>query len=254
MFQLSPALIDSENSNLIDTKLNKKPSSMANKTLKKKNVAFDETSNSNNTSNSNTNSDNNDGIKNKITSLGSLMSKIHTNSQEEDTYSSTNYQANVIDESISNSLTDSLNNELAKIQKMRETGNNLPQNKFLDNLNNPTNPINYDNLTNPIYPNNSLGLNNSNRDNNVLGNYNSSKSSLSNYNESYNTTSYNNESAANFDNNKLLTKLNYIIHLLEEQHNEKTNHITEELILYLFLGLFILFVLDSFARASKYQR
>jgi hypothetical protein len=250
MFQLSPALIDSENSNLIDTKLNKKPSSMANKTLKKKNVAFDETSNST----SNSNGDNNDGIKNKITSLGSLMSKIHTNSQEEDTYSSTNYQANVIDESISNSLTDSLNNELAKIQKMRETGNNLPQNKFLDNLNNPTNPINYDNVTNPIYPNNSLGLNNSNRDNNVLGNYNSSKSSLSNYNESYNTTSYNNESAANFDNNKLLTKLNYIIHLLEEQHNEKTNHITEELILYLFLGLFILFVLDSFARASKYQR
>jgi hypothetical protein len=250
MFQLSPALIDSENSNLIDTKLNKKPSSMANKTLKKKNVAFDDTSNSTSTSNS----DNNDGIKNKITSLGNLMSKIHTNSQEEDTYSSTNYQANVIDESISNSLTDSLNNELAKIQKMRETGNNLPQNKFLDNLNNPTNPINYDNVTNPIYPNNSLGLNNSNRDNNVLGNYNSSKSSLSNYNESYNATSYNNESAANFDNNKLLTKLNYIIHLLEEQHNEKTNHITEELILYLFLGLFILFVLDSFARASKYQR
>jgi hypothetical protein len=250
MFQLSPALIDSENSNLIDTKLNKKPSSMANKTLKKKNVAFDDTS----TSTSNSNGDNNDGIKNKITSLGNLMSKIHTNSQEEDTYSSTNYQANVIDESISNSLTDSLNNELAKIQKMRETGNNLPQNKFLDNLNNPTNPINYDNVTNPIYPNNSLGLNNSNRDNNVLGNYNSSKSSLSNYNESYNATSYSNESAANFDNNKLLTKLNYIIHLLEEQHNEKTNHITEELILYLFLGLFILFVLDSFARASKYQR
>jgi hypothetical protein len=244
MFQLSPALIDSENSNLTDTKLNKKPSSMANKTLKKKNVAFDDTSNSTS----------NDAIKNKITSLGNLMSKIHTNSQEEDTYSSTNYQANVIDESISNSLTDSLNNELAKIQKMRETGNNLPQNKFLDNLNNPTNPINSDNLTNPIYPNNSLGLDNSNRDNNVLGNYNSSKSSLSNYNESYNTTSYSNESAANFDNNKLLTKLNYIIHLLEEQHNEKTNHITEELILYLFLGLFILFVLDSFARASKYQR
>jgi hypothetical protein len=244
MFQLSPALIDSENSNLTDTKLNKKPSSLANKTLKKKNVAFDETSNSNS----------NDAIKNKITSLGNLMSKIHTNSQEEDTYSSTNYQANVIDESISNSLTDSLNSELAKIQKMRETGNNLPQNKFLDNLNNPTNPINSNNLADPIYPNNSLGLDNSNRDNNVLGNYNSSKSSLSNYNESYNATSYNNENSGNFDNNKLLTKLNYIIHLLEEQHNEKTNHITEELILYLFLGLFILFVLDSFARASKYQR
>lgn len=252
MFQLSPALIDSENINLTDTKLNKKPSAMANKTLKKKNVAFDETSNSS--------SNGNDATKNKITSLGNLMSKIHDNSQEDDTYSSTNYQANVIDESISNSLTDSLNSELAKIQKMRETGNNLPQNKFLDNLNNPTNPINSNNLTNPIYPNNSLGLDNSNRDNNVLGNYNSSKSSLSNYNESYNNTSsfnatsLNNESTGNFDNNKLLTKLNYIIHLLEEQHNEKTNHITEELILYLFLGLFILFVLDTFARASKYQR
>lgn len=243
MFQLSPALIDSENINLTDTKLNKKPSAMANKTLKKKNVAFDETSNSN------------DATKNKITSLGNLMSKIHDNSQEDDTYSSTNYQANVIDESISNSLTDSLNSELAKIQKMRETGNNLPQNKFLDNLNNPSISINSNNLTNPIYPNNSLGLDNSNRDNNVLGNYNSSKSSLSNYNESYNnTSSFNNESTGNFDNNKLLTKLNYIIHLLEEQHNEKTNHITEELILYLFLGLFILFVLDTFARASKYQR
>ena len=33
-----------------------------------------------------------------------------------------------------------------------------------------------------------------------------------------------------FDNNKLLSKLDYIIHLLEEQHNEKTNHIKEELI------------------------
>ena len=54
----------------------------------------------------------------------------------------------------------------------------------------------------------------------------------------------------NYDNNQLITKLNYIIHLLEEQHNEKTNHITEELILYLFLGIFIIFVLDSFARAK----
>ena len=64
----------------------------------------------------------------------------------------------------------------------------------------------------------------------------------------------NNDNITNIDNNKLLSKLDYIIHLLEEQHNEKTNYITEELILYLFLGIFILFVLDSFARASKYVR
>jgi hypothetical protein len=125
---------------------------------------------------------------------------------------------------------------------MREAGNNLPQNNFLGNINN-TNNMNNTNM-----------LDDSNRENNVLGNLNSSKSNLSNYNESYNYATTSNDNSLNFDNKKLLTKLDYIIHLLEEQHNEKTNHITEELILYLFLGLFILFVLDSFARASKYHR
>lgn len=52
----------------------------------------------------------------------------------------------------------------------------------------------------------------------------------------------------------LLEKLNYMIHLLEEQQEEKTGHITEELILYCFLGVFIIFVVDSFARAGKYVR
>jgi hypothetical protein len=229
MFQLSPALLDSENNNLIDTKLNKKPPPGLNRTLKKKNVEFEDTT-----------TKNNDATKNKITSLGNLMSKIHNNNNEDDdTYNSTSYQANLIDESISTSLTDSLNSELAKIQKMREAGNNLPQNNFLGNTNNM---------------NNTNMLDDSNRENNVLGNLNSSKSNLSNYNESYNYATTSNDNSLNFDNKKLLTKLDYIIHLLEEQHNEKTNHITEELILYLFLGLFILFVLDSFARASKYHR
>ena len=231
MFQLSPALLDSENNNLIETKLTKKPSSGLNKTLKKKNVEFDVAT-----------TKNNDATKNKITSLGNLMSQIHNNSEEDDSYNSTNYQSNLIDETISTSMTDSLNSELAKIQKMRETGNNIPQNTFLSNANN--------NNANALY-----NLENSN----VLGSLNSAKNSLASYNESYNIGSTNdqnqNESPVNFDNNnKLLKKLDYIIHLLEEQHNEKTNHITEELILYLFLGLFILFVLDSFARASKYRR
>ena len=226
MFQLSPALLDSENNNYIETKLTKKPSSSLNKTLKKKNVEFDTT-----------NIKNNDANKNKITSLGNLMSQIHNNNEEDDSYNNTSYQSNLIDETISTSMTDSLNSELAKIQKMRETGNNLPQNNFLNNANNA------------LY-----NLENSN----ILGNLNSAKNNLASYNESYNYNTSNNqsqiESPVNFDNNKLLKKLDYIIHLLEEQHNEKTNHITEELILYLFLGLFILFVLDSFARASKYHR
>jgi hypothetical protein len=53
---------------------------------------------------------------------------------------------------------------------------------------------------------------------------------------------------------KLLEKINYMIHLLEQQQHEKTDNITEEFILYSFLGIFIIFVVDSFARAGKYTR
>lgn len=52
----------------------------------------------------------------------------------------------------------------------------------------------------------------------------------------------------------LLEKLNYMIHLLEDQQEEKTGHVTEELILYTFLGAFVIFVVDSFARVGKYVR
>ena len=228
MFQLSPALLDSENNNIIDTKVNKKPS--CNRTLKnKKSVEFEDT-----------NTKSGDTIKTKITSLGNLMSKIHETNEDDDSYNA-NYQSNLIDESISSSLSESLNNELAKIQKMRELGNNIQQNAFLDNTNNPNNTNNTNNLNNLESANS-------------LGQFASSKNSLSNYNDSYNSINPTTKNTITFDNDKLLSKLDYIIHLLEEQHNEKTNHITEELILYLFLGLFILFVLDSFARASKYHR
>jgi len=54
--------------------------------------------------------------------------------------------------------------------------------------------------------------------------------------------------------NALMEKLNYMIYLLEEQRDEKTGQITEELILYVFLGIFTLFVLDSFVKHGKYTR
>ena len=56
------------------------------------------------------------------------------------------------------------------------------------------------------------------------------------------------------ENKALLDKLNYMIHLLEEQQNEKTNNLTEELILYIFLGIFVIFVVDSFTKVGKYTR
>ena len=55
-------------------------------------------------------------------------------------------------------------------------------------------------------------------------------------------------------NGKLIEKINYMIHLLEAQQNEKTANITEEFILYIFLGVFVIFVVDSFTKTGKYVR
>jgi len=55
-------------------------------------------------------------------------------------------------------------------------------------------------------------------------------------------------------NDLLLKKINYMITLLEEHQDERTNNVTEEVVLYSFLGIFIIFVVDSFARVGKYVR
>lgn len=53
----------------------------------------------------------------------------------------------------------------------------------------------------------------------------------------------------------LMEKINYMIHLLEEQQHERTNNITEEFLLYTFLGVFVIYVVDSFSRSGgKYTR
>ena len=61
-------------------------------------------------------------------------------------------------------------------------------------------------------------------------------------------------SAVSQSDNQLMEKINYMIHLLEEQRNEKTSNVTEEFILYVFLGVFVIFVVDRFSRAGKYTR
>ena len=64
-----------------------------------------------------------------------------------------------------------------------------------------------------------------------------------------------NQPSSNYlENDILLQKLNYMINLLEEKQDEKTNNVTEEIILYSFLGIFIIFIVDSFARVGKYVR
>ena len=76
----------------------------------------------------------------------------------------------------------------------------------------------------------------------------------SEYMQQYMPMYYNKMSENTSGNSELLRKLNYMIHLLEEQQDEKTGHVTEEVILYSFLGVFIIFIVDSFAKAGKYIR
>lgn len=88
---------------------------------------------------------------------------------------------------------------------------------------------------------------------------------LSNYNKSYeppvikpyyaNMGITTNKAMGNTGgNDKLMERINYMIHLLEAQQHEKTDNITEEFILYTFLGVFVIFVVDSFARNGTYKR
>jgi len=53
---------------------------------------------------------------------------------------------------------------------------------------------------------------------------------------------------------ELMEKLNYMIHLLEEEREVKNGNVAEEVVLYCFLGVFVIFVVDSFAKVGKYVR
>lgn len=78
---------------------------------------------------------------------------------------------------------------------------------------------------------------------------------MKNYYDSY-VPYYNNpQNQSTFQNkDELMKKLNYLIHLMEENKDEPNKNVTEELVLYMFLGVFTIFVIDSFARAGKYTR
>lgn len=56
------------------------------------------------------------------------------------------------------------------------------------------------------------------------------------------------------DNRALLDKLNYMIHLLEDKQDVKSNSKIEEIGLYCLLGIFTIFLVDSFSRVGKYVR
>ena len=55
-------------------------------------------------------------------------------------------------------------------------------------------------------------------------------------------------------NDKVMDKINYLIHMLESDRDEKNENVIQDFMLYTFLGVFIIFVCDSFSRGGKYVR
>jgi hypothetical protein len=88
---------------------------------------------------------------------------------------------------------------------------------------------------------------------NLIPNYNQSVDK-NEHNKQYYPNAYNSPLPSTENYTDLANKLNYMIHLLEEQQDERTNNVMEEVILYSFLGIFIIFIVDSFARVGKYVR
>ena len=227
MFQLNPASIEdseiynqnSQNKNQ-NKNIYKKPTS--NKTLKNKNVSFFNQEIKNSKEDSNKEEESNKENKQKLNNISKLISNLH-NSTEDDSNEDNNFK--LYNESMDNmtNLTNSniIEQELNKMTKHND--NNIAGNDYQNSKINKT--FSHIDETYKVNSDFMNTLNNSNNSNNNL-----------------------------LNNTDLLNKLDYVIHLLEEQRNEKTNTINEELILYLFLGIFMIFVLDSFARASKYVR
>lgn len=191
------------------------------------------------------NKTNNKTIKNKCTKFSDIIknnaAEKKNHNQANLTESYTNTCLNYDDED-----DDNLSNfEKINDSNTKETPSVTVQEPYTEYKNNEYENI-YENIDKNTF---------SNYDNNYTLNNSEFNKHLNNSNKlvnDYNNSNENNNN--NISNKELLTKINYIIHLLEEQRSEKTNYVTEELILYLFLGVFIIFVLDSFSKASKYIR
>jgi len=77
----------------------------------------------------------------------------------------------------------------------------------------------------------------------------------SNYTNVYKHKPYYTAATTNIQSSdKVIEKLNYMIHLLEQQQHEETHFVTEECVLYALLGIFVIYIVDSFARSGKYTR
>jgi len=101
-------------------------------------------------------------------------------------------------------------------------------------------------------PGSNYGANDTNLGN--LSNYQESYSSPTMFAKSPQNKPYYAKYGNSGSDDKLMERINYMIHLLEQQQQEKTANVTEEFLLYTFLGVFVIYIVDSFSRTGKYTR
>lgn len=251
MQPLNPASLENNGSTLLNKNIKKTP---ANKTLKNKSITsflsnnydeniienqsanFNQSTNSNEKQNDNQSSSNTPQDSTKLTNLNQLMNKLYNQNNEAlNNSSSPSTNATIYD--IINNGTQQNNKQGEPVQRdvQQISSNTLPP---------PSSDAQHQTQVQPL------------NDSKVQGSdYNNIKTDsyvpyYTNLTNTKNTTNNN----GNLSNDELLNKLNYIIYMMEEQQNQKTNYVTEELILYVFLGIFIIFVLDNFAKSTKYVR
>lgn len=172
--------------------------------------------------------------KDTFSQVDSLIQKLHNSTSDDDIANFTPISP-PHSESISKTI-DKENSFIEKNENMNKTYTDINQPRI---MNTDMNINKNKNMNTNVYEAFSQkGLNNS----------------ASDYSQQSLPTYYNKMSEDTGGNKELLEKLNYMIHLLEDQQEEKTGHVTEEIILYSFLGVFLIFIIDSFARAGKYVR
>jgi hypothetical protein len=181
--------------------------------------------------------------------VNSILKQIH-NSNEDEEEDENNY-----------SFQPPPNPQSMGADKTNPTKENFIQSFSLDKNANVDKPATAGKAPSPNDYNDNLDLNNYNNYGDkksaeeyyksVLSGYNGQKNAI---NRPYHNSSQNEQPISYTGDDILLKKLNYMISLLEEQKDEKTNNVTEEVILYSFIGIFIIFMADVFVKTGKYTR
>lgn len=258
MQPLNPASLENNGSTLLNKNIKKTP---ANKTLKNKSVAsflsnnydeniienqstnFNQSTNYDEKQNDKQSSTNTPSDSTKLTNINQLMNKLYNQNNEAINNSSAPTKDGTIYDIINNGLQQKHNpDEPVQRDVHKMSSNTLPP---------LTSDVQTQQSQSQVQPLNDSKVQGSDYNNIKTDSYVPYYTNLANGS----TTSNNNGNSTNTStNDELLNKLNYIIYMMEEQQNQKTNYVTEELILYVFLGIFIIFVLDNFAKSTKYVR